>query len=175
MIDTNESIYAMVVTLLEQEIIQNEKTFETISFWSKNLTENEHQYSATEIQCLQVAWGIPSLRPYVEKTKFIVKSYQDELRWIMSFGDPHRRLDLWRLIISALDFTIQYRPQFKNQVPEAFYRCVDEMPASEGEGDQLPCFGDDSVLIPTRNMAHSSKEDEFHEEELEEEVAFDES
>lgn len=92
--------YGMGVTLLKQKNIENEEEYEKVGFWSKKFTDTERDYSATEHELFSVFWAIVNLRPYIEGTKSIVRPDHDVLRCMMSFSDPHGRLDRWRLTLS---------------------------------------------------------------------------
>lgn len=58
-----------------------------VGFFSRTLTPAEQNYSATERECLGVVWAIQPLRPYLERSKFIVRSDHEPLRWLLNLGD----------------------------------------------------------------------------------------
>lgn len=122
MLYTDASKYSMGVTLFKQKSLKNEKEYEKVFFWRKTFTDSESRYRTTELEFLSVVWGIRTLREYIEGTKLIFRSDQDALRCIISFSDPNGRLALWWFKLSSFDFTVQYRPGFKNQVSDALYR-----------------------------------------------------
>ena len=95
-----------------------------MEYWSYSLSDSERNYSATERECLAVVWAVRTLRPYVEGTKFTVRTGHDALRWLMSLTETSGRLTRWRLRLAENDFTIQYRPGRVHQVPDALSRLV---------------------------------------------------
>lgn len=103
-------------------------------------------------------WGILTLRLNIGGTALIVRSEHDGLKCTMSSSEPHGQFGRWRLTLSEFDSSVKYRPGLKNQVPDALFRCIDENPEIEEEGDHLTFFGDDSFLIIKRIIAKSSQE-----------------
>ena len=82
----------------------------------------------------------------------------DALRWPMTLTDSSGRLMRWRLRLSELDFTIQYRPGIVHQVPDALSRIIsplgnDDRPVD----DEVPTYGDhENVLVTTRTRARAA-------------------
>lgn len=69
-------------------------------------------------------WAVRTLRPYVEGTKFTVRTDHDTLRWIISLTESSGRPTRWQLRLAEYDFTIQYRPGRVHQVPDALSRLI---------------------------------------------------
>ncbi|CDF38002.1 unnamed protein product [Chondrus crispus] len=67
-----------------------------VGYWSYSLSDSEHNYSATKRECFAVVWAVRTLRPYVEGTKFTVRTDHDALRWLMSLTESFGRLTRWR-------------------------------------------------------------------------------
>jgi RNase H-like domain found in reverse transcriptase len=67
----------------------------------------ERNYSAPEKECLAVVWAILHLRPYLEWTRFTVRSDQVALRWLLSLKHPSVWLEQWRLRLAEFYFEIQ--------------------------------------------------------------------
>lgn len=71
-------------------------------------------------------WALKTLRSYIYRAQFAVRTDHDALECMLNMSDPHGRIARWRLILSNFDFTVTYRPGFNNQVPEALSRCTPE-------------------------------------------------
>ncbi|CDF38259.1 unnamed protein product [Chondrus crispus] len=148
MIDTDASAYQLGCTLLQEHEEPND--WRPVGYWSYSLSDSERNYSATERECFAVVWAVRTLRPYVEGTKFTVRTDHDALRCLMSLTESSGRLTRWRLRLAEYDFTIQYRPGRVHQLPDALSRLVspkvanDPRPTVEVD-DDIPTFeGHDS-------------------------------
>lgn len=53
-----------------------------IAYASRTLTKTERNYSATELECLAVLWGIRRMRGYLEGYHFTVITDHQSLRWL---------------------------------------------------------------------------------------------
>ena len=122
MIDTDASAYQLGCTLLQEHEGAND--WRPVGYWSYLLKDSERNYSATDRECFAVVWAVRTLRPYVEGTKFTVRTDHDALRWLMSLTESSGRLTRWRLRLAEYDFTIQYRPGRVHQVPDALSRLI---------------------------------------------------
>ena len=118
-IDTVASAYAIGAVLLQQQDESDSTSWATIGYWSKTLPKEQRNYSATERECYAVVWATLTLRPYIEGTRFVVRTDHNALRWILTTNDPQRRLMRWRLRLVEFDFEIVYRPGRVHQVPDA--------------------------------------------------------
>ena len=63
-----------------------------VGYWSYYLNDSERNYSTTERKCFAVVWAVRTLRPYVEGTRFTVRTDHDALRWLMSLTESSGRL-----------------------------------------------------------------------------------
>ena len=117
MIDTDASAYQLGCTLLQEHDKAND--WRPVRYWSYSLNDSERNCSATERECFAVVWAVRTLRPYVEGTKFTVRTYHDALRWLMSLTESSVRLTRWRLRLAEYDLTNQYGPGRVHQVPDA--------------------------------------------------------
>jgi len=85
-LDTDASDY-QVDCVLTQE--QPDETYKPVGYWSCSITEAEKNYSTTEKVCLAVVWALFMLRPYVQGTRFIVRTDHSALRWMLHMeGGP---------------------------------------------------------------------------------------
>lgn len=125
------------VLLQEQETA---KDYRPIGYWSRTLTAAERNYTTSERECLAIVWAILMLRPYLEGTKFTVRTDHDSLRWLLNISDVSGRLARWRLRLAEFDYTVVHRPGVKHQAPDALSRLptagADTSPLEDG----IPCF-----------------------------------
>ncbi|CDF39628.1 Ribonuclease H (fragment) [Chondrus crispus] len=95
LLDTDASAYQLGCTLLQEHDEPND--WPPVGYWSYSLSDSERNYSATERECFAVVWAVRTLRPYIEGTKFTVRTDHDALRWLMSLTESSGRLTRWRL------------------------------------------------------------------------------
>ena len=136
-IETDASEYQIGCTLLQE---QDDGLPHPVGYWSRSLTQAERNYSTTERECLSVVWAVTSLRPYIENTKFTVRTDHDCLRWLMNLTESTGRLTRWRLRLSEFEFVIEYKPGKKNQVADALSRLIRPRGADEPIDDVVPVF-----------------------------------
>lgn len=58
-----------------------------IGYWPRTLTTAERAYGTTHRECLAVIWAVLILRPYLEGTRFTIRTDHDALRWILNMSD----------------------------------------------------------------------------------------
>jgi hypothetical protein len=98
-------------------VIVQEESFEKgaldlrpIAFLSRNCNAAERNYSPPEREALAIVWAIKLARPYVERTKFVVRTDQQALRWLFaSSHEDNSRPVRWRLCLAEYDFTVEYK------------------------------------------------------------------
>lgn len=105
--------------VLTQEDGTNERV---IAYASKTLNKAEKNYSATELECLAVKWGIWKMRDYLEGYHFIVITDHQSLKWLNKIENPSGRLARWAMELSQYDFEIKYRKGSENTVADALSR-----------------------------------------------------
>lgn len=116
MIDTDVSAYQLGAVLLQQQDENDPKSWVPIGNWSKSLSANECQYSATERGYYSVLWAVNALRLYIEGLSLTFRTDQDALKGIVSITQGGRRLMRWCLRMSEFDFQVNYRPGLVHQV-----------------------------------------------------------
>ena len=84
-LDTDASSYQVGCCLLQE---QSDGTLHPIGYWSRTLTAAEKNYSSTEKECLAIVWAVLHLRPYLEGSRFTIRTDHDALKWLMSLRDP---------------------------------------------------------------------------------------
>jgi len=93
-----------------------------IAYASRTLNGAERNYSATELECLAVVWGIRRMRDYLEGYRFTVITDHQCLKWLQQLENPTGRLGRWLFELQQFDFDIRYRRGGQNQVTDALSR-----------------------------------------------------
>ncbi|XP_039306054.1 uncharacterized protein K02A2.6-like [Solenopsis invicta] len=93
-----------------------------IAYASRTLNNAERNYSATELECLAVLWGIRRMRDYLEGYRFKVVTDHQSLRWLQKLDSPTGRLGRWAFELRQFDFEVQYRKGSLNKVADALSR-----------------------------------------------------
>jgi RNase H-like domain found in reverse transcriptase/Integrase zinc binding domain/Integrase core domain len=104
------------------------------------LNTAEKNYSTPEKECLAMVWAILYLRPYLEGQRFLIRTDQVALKWLLSLKDPSGRLARWRLRLAEFEFTIQYRPGIKNSLADGCSRVKTDGGDTTTCHDDIPCF-----------------------------------
>lgn len=66
-----------------------------IAYASRTLNKAECNYSATELECLVVVWGIRKMKSYLEDYKFTVVTDHQALKSLQRIESPTGRLRRW--------------------------------------------------------------------------------
>ena len=75
--DTDASEYQLGCSLMKEDT----QGARYPGYWSRTLSSAERNYSAAERECLAVVWAVMTLRPYLERTHFIVHTDHQALLW----------------------------------------------------------------------------------------------
>jgi RNase H-like domain found in reverse transcriptase/Integrase zinc binding domain len=131
--------------------VQADGSYRPLGYWSRHCTPPERNYSPTEREALAIVWGVKKCRQYLERTKFVVRSYHLALRWLFSTssteGNP--RVVRWKLSLSTYNLSVEYKPGASHKVPDELSSMVtfgnSEMPTGEDEDSFVPCLVIDTV------------------------------
>src|SRR5580765_527814 len=93
-----------------------------IAYASRTLNGAEKNYSATELECLAVVWGIRRMKGYLEGYAFTVITDHQSLKWLQRLESPTGRLARWLFEIQQYDFEVKYRRGTLNRVADALSR-----------------------------------------------------
>jgi transposase InsO family protein len=139
-LETDASASQLGVQLLQE---QDDATLRPVGFWSRQCNSAEKNYSPTEREALAIVWGVKMCRPYVERTKFKVRSDHQALRWLFtsSTADGNPRLVRWKLALSAYEFVVEYKPGASNRV-------ADELSCMETTGISPSPLADHDDAVP---------------------------
>ncbi|XP_014469758.1 PREDICTED: uncharacterized protein LOC106741871 [Dinoponera quadriceps] len=117
-IQTDASNHGLGV-ILTQHFPEGERV---IAYGSRTLSNAEKNYSATELECLAVVWGIRRMRGYLEGYHFTVITDHQSLRWLQRLESPTGRLARWLFDLQQYSFEIRYRRGCANKVADALSR-----------------------------------------------------
>ena len=109
--------------------VQPDGSERPVGFWSRQVSKAESNYSITEKEALAVVWGIRLLRPYLERTRFTVRSDHLALRYLFEAVTKeieNKRLMRWRLRVADLEIDMEYKSGAHHKVPDYLSRA--EMP-----------------------------------------------
>lgn len=93
-----------------------------IAYASRTLNGAEKNYSATELECLAVVWGIQRMRGYLEGYHFTFVTDHQSLKWLHRLEAPSGRLARWLFELQQYDYKIWYRWGAANKVADALSR-----------------------------------------------------
>lgn len=94
---------------------QREGVPKPIGYWSRSLNKAEQEYDTTHRECLAVVWEVLMLRPYLEGSRFTIRTHHDALQWILNMADATDKSARWRLRLSELEFDIVHRAGVTHQ------------------------------------------------------------
>jgi len=118
-LDTDANAGHVGAVLLQE---QPDQSTRPVGYWSRSLNEAERNYSTTERECLAVVWASLLLRPYVEGTRFMVRTEHAELKWMLHMDGAHGRLARWRLRLAEFDYVVQTRPGASHHAADTMSR-----------------------------------------------------
>jgi len=118
-LDIDASAGQVGAVLLQEE---PDESTQTVGYWSRSLNAAERKYRTTERECLEVGWASLLLRPYVEKTRFTVRTNHAALKWILHMDGAHGKLARWRLRLAELDYMVQTRQGASRQAADTMSR-----------------------------------------------------
>src|SRR5436190_4728634 len=93
-----------------------------VAYASRTLSGAEKNYSATELECLAVVWGIRKMRSYLEGYSFTVITDHQSLKWLQRIESPTGRLARWLFELQQFDYDVKYRRGALNRVADALSR-----------------------------------------------------
>jgi RNase H-like domain found in reverse transcriptase len=88
-IDTDSSDGQIGCVLQQKDV---EGHYHPLGYWSRQLNADERNYFATEKEALAIVWAVTHLRPYLERTHFVVRTDHSSLQWLLSIPGENPRL-----------------------------------------------------------------------------------
>lgn len=110
-----------------------------IAFKSRQLTPAEKGYSAVELECLAVCWGVKQYEIYLMDEPFTVVTDHYALRWLPTNAHTNKRLTRWALTLQALKYTVVHRAGTANANADALSRAP--------VGEAVPMSDEDEEII----------------------------
>lgn len=101
---------------------QHENGERVIAYASRTLNAAERNYTATELECLAIVWGIRRMKSYLEGYAFTVITDHQALKWLQKLESPSGRLGRWVFELQQYEFDIKYRRGVQNRVEDALSR-----------------------------------------------------
>jgi hypothetical protein len=94
-----------------------------IAYGSRTLNKAERNYCITDKELLAVRYFIEYYRQYLLGRKFCVRTDHQALIWLFSLKEPKGRIARWLEILSAFDFSVEYRAGPKHGNADTMSRC----------------------------------------------------
>ena len=106
-----------------------------IGYASRTTNSAEANYSATELECLGVVWGIETFRHYLYGQKFTILCDHNPLVYLDNTKNKHSKVVRWRLGLAEYQYTIKYKPGRKNTNADALSRVATNQISNSSETD----------------------------------------
>ena len=87
------------------------------------------------------------LRPYLEGTRFTIRTDHDALKWLMNLRDPRGRLARWALRLQEFDYEVQYKPGSSHALADGPSRLLTDGIDQSHFDDEIPCLPRRSNLL----------------------------
>ena len=120
-LDTDASNYSIGAVLSQMQNGQER----VISYASRTMNKAETNYCVTDKELLVVKYFIEYFQQYLLGRKFRVRTDHQALVWLFKIKEPKGHVARWIEILSAYDFSIEYRPGPKHGNADALSRCPD--------------------------------------------------
>lgn len=83
----------------------------------------ERNYCVTDKELLAVKNFVEHHKHHLLGRKFLIRTDHQALKWLFSLREPKNRIARWIEILSAYDFTVEYRPGKRHGNADALSRC----------------------------------------------------
>lgn len=104
------------------------------------MNDKEQKLVKTHRECLAAIWAVTLPRPYLEESRFIIKTNREVLRHILTIAKATGKLARWRLRLSEFEFDIVYRVGMKHQA-------ADTLSCLKTGGDQYTPLGNEVLVL----------------------------
>jgi len=136
-LDTDASAGQVGAVLLQE---QPDQSTGPVGYWSRSLNAAERNYSTTERECLAVVSASLLFSPYIEGTRFTVRSNHAALKWMLHMDGAHGRLARWRLRLAEFDYVVQTRPGASHHAADTMSRISTPAVDDGAIPDAVPCL-----------------------------------
>lgn len=93
-----------------------------------------------------MVWALFLLRPYLQGTRFVVRTDHKALRWMLHMDGAHGRLVRWRLRLAEFDYTVETKPG-------RYHHAADTMSRLETTGVDKTPIPEELPLLTLANFA----------------------
>ncbi len=89
------------------------------------------------------------LRPYLEGSRFVLRTDHDALKWILGLTEAKGKLARWQLRLQELEFDIVHRPGVQHKAADAMSRLPTDGGDNEPIDDEIPILSvtDETELV----------------------------
>ena len=108
-----------------------------ISYGSRTLNKAEKNYCITDKELLGVRHFAEYYRQYLLGRRFLVRSDHQALTFLFKMKEPKHRIARWIEILSAFDFSIEFRSGIKHGNADSLSRCPDPWNCLSPDTDNL--------------------------------------
>lgn len=134
----NDSCNDQIVCVLLQQT--PDKTEKPVGYWSRPLADAERNFDTTQRECLALVRSVQLLRPYLEGTRFTIRTDHNLLNWVFHLTQNTGSLARCCSRLSEFESSVVYRASVKHQAPDALSR----LPTTEEDqtvlNDNLPIY-----------------------------------
>ena len=96
---------------------------------------------------MAIVWAVLHLRPYLEGSRFTIRTDHDALKWLMNLRDPRGRLARWALRLQEFDYEVQYKPGSSHAMADGPSRLLTDGIDQSHFDDEIPCLPRRSNLL----------------------------
>lgn len=129
-----------------------------IAFWSRKLKEHDLNYSASDLECIAVIFGITTCLHCLLGNRFDLHTNNACLWWMFEINEPSRRLMRWRLRLAGLYYDIKHRKGHLNAQADALSRLFSDGHTTEEEDYKPPVYDLVMLLQNAHQRAHPVQE-----------------
>ena len=140
-VDCDASNYAIGGCLSQMQWSEetNSEVERPIMFASKTLDKTQRRYCTTRKELLSVITFVQQFKIHLLGHKFIIRSDNSSLRWLMRFKNPTDQLARWLEVLAQYDFTLIHR-KGRNHRNADFWSRIDCDPYT------CDCYERDTIL-----------------------------
>ena len=110
-----------------------------IAYGSRTLNSAEQNYCVTDKELLAIKHFVEYFRQYLLGRPFVVRTDHQALIWLFSLKEPKGRIARWIKILSAYDFSIEYRQGKKHLNADGMSRCPNPRDCQCDTNETLSC------------------------------------